>query len=373
MKAHLNYHNNGLEVWSSIITTPVHTLSLPSAAVLDIAWSPVANKDAPLLCVATSTGTLEFYNISFDVASPTPIQIAAHRIAHADILVLDVVFRPTRPDIIGATLSNGDVVLCRSVPCPDTSDEHHRPWGQKCEVRGLTIFRHSLEPWTLAFSDDGQTVFSGGDDATVQCIEISDLLQDKNFWKPGHEADEAELPAPSWSDRRAHGAGVTALLPIADAEGRELVVTGSYDDHIRLLSTTGKGRREVLAELDLGGGVWRLELIKSSHERDEKTRGTGVSDGLAHTYTILASCMHAGTRVVVLSQKRSEIDTPQWEFQVQAQFTEHKSMNYGSAVQPLQPSLDPGDSVVGPAAGEQTIVSTSFYDKLLCLWNVDVY
>ncbi|KAK6401022.1 hypothetical protein LTR95_019240 [Oleoguttula sp. CCFEE 5521] len=158
-----------------------------------------------------------------------------------------------------------------------------------------------------------------------------------------------------------------------DEAGRELLVTGSYDDHIRLLSTTGKGRREVLAEMDLGGGVWRLELIRSSHGGGEKAGESGLNDGLAHIYTILASCMHAGTRVVALSQKRSESGTPRWEFQVKAQFTEHKSMNYGSAVQPLPTSPHRDSSIVGgPSAGKRTIVSTSFYDKLLCIWSVDV-
>ena len=35
-----------------------------------------------------------------------------------------------------------------------------------------------------------------------------------------------------------------------------MVVTGSYDDRVRLIRCPTVGRREVLAELDLGGGVW---------------------------------------------------------------------------------------------------------------------
>jgi diphthine methyl ester acylhydrolase len=65
--------------------------------------------------------------------------------------------------------------------------------------------------------------------------------------------------------------------------------------------------------------------------------------------------MHAGTRVVRLSCNQDGV----WRFEVLATFEEHKSMNYGSDVQP-------GDSHV------KTIVSTSFYDKLLCLWKVDL-
>ena len=67
---------------------------------------------------------------------------------------------------------------------------------------------------------------------------------------------------------------------------------------------------------------------------------------------MLASCMHAGARIVELQR-----DTEgQWQIDVLARFEEHKSMNYGSDVQP-------GDGKV------KKIVSTSFYDKLLCLWS----
>ena len=66
--------------------------------------------------------------------------------------------------------------------------------------------------------------------------------------------------------------------------------------------------------------------------------------------------MHAGTRIVKLS--RGEQDENDWTFEVLARFEEHKSMNYGSDVQP-------GEGKV------KTMVSTSFYDKLLCLWRFD--
>lgn len=72
---------------------------------------------------------------------------------------------------------------------------------------------------------------------------------------------------------------------------------------------------------------------------------------------ILASCMHAGARIVRLL-RHGEADST-WSFEVLARFEEHSSMNYGSAAQPSTGSL-------------KTIVSTSFYDKLMCLWQVDV-
>ena len=69
--------------------------------------------------------------------------------------------------------------------------------------------------------------------------------------------------------------------------------------------------------------------------------------------------MHAGVRVLRLHRKWDDADSETWEFEVLARFEEHGSMNYGSAAQPSTRSL-------------RTIVSTSFYDKKMCLWRVDV-
>jgi diphthamide biosynthesis protein 7 len=89
------------------------------------------------------------------------------------------------------------------------------------------------------------------------------------------------------------------------------------------------------------------------------------------SYTLLASCMHAGTRIVRLTSSEGG----EWEFGVQAKFEEHKSMNYGSDVQPLI-----GGGGAGGVEGEgdqqqekeerkRVIVSTSFYDRLMCVWR----
>lgn len=66
--------------------------------------------------------------------------------------------------------------------------------------------------------------------------------------------------------------------------------------------------------------------------------------------------MHAGTRVVRLCKGENG---GRWEFDVVASFEEHESMNYGSDAQPRDGAV-------------KTIVSTSFYDKKLCLWRLDL-
>jgi hypothetical protein len=74
--------------------------------------------------------------------------------------------------------------------------------------------------------------------------------------------------------------------------------------------------------------------------------------------------MHAGSRIVQLSRSGDE-----WEFAVLAKFEEHKSMNYGSDVQPLTAGAGGGDVEGGEQQAKRVIVSTSFYDKLMCVWS----
>jgi diphthamide biosynthesis protein 7 len=65
--------------------------------------------------------------------------------------------------------------------------------------------------------------------------------------------------------------------------------------------------------------------------------------------------MHAGTRVVELLKTTDG----EYRLQVLGRFEEHKSMNYGSDFQPAWRE-------------KLAVVSTSFYDKLLCLWEFDM-
>ena len=73
------------------------------------------------------------------------------------------------------------------------------------------------------------------------------------------------------------------------------------------------------------------------------------------SFAIHASCMHAGSRIVRLCKGQDG----GWAFDVMAKFEEHGSMNYGGDIQPSSETL-------------KSIVSTSFYDKRLCLWQFDM-
>jgi diphthamide biosynthesis protein 7 len=232
-----------------IDSTHVQTVPLDSA-VLDIEWTLHENELGCMLCVATSTGSLEFF--AFDATLEKLEHVSSKQICEPDTLVLDLLWHPTRADIIAVTLSDGLVALCQS-------NDSSNPWSPSSQIITTELATHSLEPWTLAFSPDASHVFSGGDDAVLQAIQLSNPDQ-----------NSTHSPTTLWTDRKTHEAGVTAILPLAT----DLLITGSYDDHIRLIAAPPVGRRQVLAELDLGGGVWRLRMLHVSVVRN----GAGVDD-----------------------------------------------------------------------------------------------
>jgi diphthamide biosynthesis protein 7 len=227
-----------------------------------------------------------------------------------------------------------------------------------------------LEAWTLAFSParlDGKTMpqalYSGGDDSKLRCLAFSSLAS------LSHPLEEITAGSPGGSrGMRGHEAGVTAILPLplGTEAGRDILLTGSYDDIVRVVTTydyrSGQNSNpKVLVEKKLGGGVWRLKFMDRESEK--------VADG-ERCFRVLASCMHAGARILeVRGSKEGE-----WTIEVLARFEEHKSMNYGSDVQPLKRKdwrgNKNGDDERGDEdAKERAIVSTSFYDRLLCVWK----
>jgi diphthamide biosynthesis protein 7 len=315
----------------------LQNLSTPSA-ILDIHF--LTHVPSSNFGVATSTGAFAIYELESWTRNPKIVHIKTIQYFPEDVLITAFTWHP-ESYMVGMTLSDGRVCL----GVIDVEDEG------KSEAPGhVDLVTHELEAWTLAFMPDGKGLMSGGDDSAIKMIELSDEPE---------EIVKSERYTParymSWSDKKIHGAGVTAILPLHVDDENGLVLTGSYDDHVRLLRVAAAGRREVLADMNLGGGVWRLKLLDRqpklpAHHGVEKWRSEPPPTDLL----LLVSCMHAGTRIVKLSKDGKG----EWDFKVLAKFEEHKSMNYGSDSQP---------GVDGKA--QRTFITTSFYDRLLCLWR----
>lgn len=248
-------------------------------------------------------------------------------------LITAFVWHPTIPDMLAATLSSTEVYICHINRSSSASSK------EEDQYETLQVITHTLEAWTSSFTPGGAGLISGGDDSALRYISLPRNLSMHTKTEPNTDdldADGERIGSVGhWADTKIHMAGVTAILPLTES----LIVTGSYDDHIRLLQAPAVGRRRVLVEENLGGGVWRLKALKAVGSPEE---------GQGYAVDILASCMHAGARVLRLVRKGDE-----WSLEIRAQFEEHKSMNYGSDV------TDKG-----------LVVSTSFYDRLVCLWRL---
>lgn len=299
------------------------------------------------MAVASSTATLGIYRLEPHAITGAPLKelvVSQLDDVEAGTLFLQCQWHPSKKDWIGVTTSAGKAYLL--------------VLGADCAItRVIDLNLDSpLEPWCIAFSSskelaDGSScfsVYSGSDDSVLRygsytIVDESSEATDNDESQPVHQLHSTKLT-------KKHMAGITALLPLSEMtpDGGRLVVTGSYDDHIRLLSvqdldqTAGISMVKVLIEEHLGGGVWRLDLVRVEE------------DASSVRILLLVSCMHAGARIVEFSS----LDRIAWNCAVLARFEEHKSMNYGS-------DFVRGDSHL------LRCVSTSFYDRLLCVWDFE--
>jgi diphthamide biosynthesis protein 7 len=310
----------------------IQALSTPSA-ILDVHFGPLYISPH-FFGVATSTGSFSIYQLrehrganSLDssLQHPEIVPFRTFQYFPEDVLITAFSWKPLA-ESVGMTLSDGQVCLGK-VNLSHSNDD----------VSAIAMGQHELEAWTLAFALDGSSIYSGGDDSALKFFGGAATQ--------GHTLSDTEDELPiSWTDKKIHGAGVTAILPFFADVYSAFVLTGSYDDHIRLIQIPAVGRRTVLTELNLGGGVWRLKRLGPS--------SSGPT--LPEEVLLLASCMHAGARILKLAKDEES----NWQFEVLAKFEEHKSMNYGSD---CQSSLN--------AKSQRTFITTSFYDRLLCLWR----
>lgn len=300
------------------------------------------------LAVVSSTGTLAVFRLNPADLTADPLKhLQTSQCADLDagVLFLQCCWCPgTELRIVAVTTSTG---ICRLL---------HLDTAWKITAFDDLDVCNSLEAWCIAVvpvAPDGSgsdrstysklSAYCGGDDG---CLRYTVCDVDAT-------ADRVSVTKPytAVTMRGLHDAGVTAILPLPIESGdamKRLVMTGSYDDSIRLFEiqdlhlSFGMKRTKLLAQHDLGGGVWRLNLVDYRVTESE-------------TYMlILASCMHAGMRIVEIRGLQA---TPaDWSIHVVARFKHHKSMNYASAFMPR-------------AGGSEALqcISTSFYDKLLCL------
>ncbi|KAJ5930268.1 hypothetical protein N7466_005761 [Penicillium verhagenii] len=360
-----------LQLWKLDPNTNVlslkHRLALPYA-VFDLHFHP---REKNKFAIVGSTGLAALFSVSDDSTQPTINHIWSKQI-HEDTSIPALFFVWAPQDWFPQPASDGFAVTFSDSQTTvfgtneNISDENEiEEWGsyqaqQMIEVWFVALAAIKQGPVNAEEHTDGVIpfMFTGNDFGSLHTRRF----QNNN----GGSDDDDEPLAPlllEHDDRaRHHTAGVTAILPLEVdmVDEAPILLTGSYDESLRVYHASRRG--EVLAEQGLGGGVWRLQLLSS-------TEVPGPEDSLERQFVVLASCMHAGTRVVQITQQKQGQGPAEWDIQVLAEFTEHESMNYASDVWKGAKSEQ---SDTSQALSELLCVSSSFYDRRLCVWRVTV-
>ncbi|KAJ0115881.1 hypothetical protein J7T55_004050 [Diaporthe amygdali] len=359
------------------------TISQPSA-VFDLHFAPQADR-GDICAAVSSTGTISIFRLTIEPSASTEgsaenyiqtLSVLSIPELSKDDLFTYFTWHPEIPGLMAVTTSTGQVILARI----------HKDHMKLERLR--TVLKHEAEAWCVAFSpvshqktSSGETlstVFSGGDDSKLLLDshstfpDVKDVTASSSGSDSGahlshdpesataldSDTDETFVSTPNRKGLR-HDAGVTAILPLRlnISDGYYVVLTGSYSDHLSVWGiippyrADDYRRNKLLQRENLGGGVWRLKVIEE----------LSAYPGDCWTVTLLVSCMHAGARVVRLQGTIDTVD----RIEVVKRFTEHKSMNYGSDYTWVD-----GREFFGEGEGKKiACVSTSFYDRLLCLWS----
>lgn len=326
------------------------------------------SEDPQLFAIASSVGSVALFRVDCPCSPSTPQinhiwTLPVHEDPSTPALFLAWTPKPWLPDSrdgFAVTFSDGRTSIFGTITGKKIPDQ------TRISELGHFDARQIIEVWFVALAayqdnpadgDRAQVpfLFTGNDFGSLHTWRFN---SDNTSDEEAEDDDQSILPSLllDHDDRaRHHSAGVTSILPlpvplIKDAP---LLLTGSYDEYLRVYHATLKGNTP--AEICLGGGVWRLQLL-----RTEKPAASDI-EGSEWRFLVLASCMHAGARVVRVTWRPHEGKDDDWEMDVLTEFTEHESMNYAS------------DAWMGNNRdGELVCVSSSFYDRRVCLWRAEV-
>ena len=336
------------------------------SAIFDLHFLP----DSPNFAVVTNTGDISVFKFFKDEKGVCGFEhIATHHLIDGQITYFSwYPYGQEHPPLLAATLDSGKLVLARfedwnfsRVELLDDDEETL-----------MRTYGHEESAWCCAWSSptsanptpglSGRTLLSGGDDSKLRLFNMvaAPILPHSSV------SINAEFEAFDTGRRvfRPHDSGVTFILPlpVPTSDVACILLTGGYDDFIRVYTTydfsenapTYK-RPRVLAELNLGGGVWRIKLL---HNYEKLQRLNNASQ--LFRFKVLASCAWAGARILEIEGTLSG----EWSIKVVGTVTIHQSMCYASDVQAVENEDDTSQE-------PRVCVSSSFYDKLLCLWKWD--
>lgn len=175
---------------------------------------------------------------------------------------------------------------------------------------------HDFELWATSFDiHQPHLVYTGSDDCKFSCWDLRD--------------DPSNLV---FQNIKAHKMGVCCITK--SPNDANILLTGSYDEHLRLWDIRSISRPINESSICLGGGVWRIKHHPSI-------------PGL-----VLTACMHNGFAVVKTNGEKAEIIET---------YEKHGSLAYGADWQS-------GELYAGEKRKNAVVATCSFYDRLLRVW-----
>ncbi|KAI0511635.1 hypothetical protein KFK09_012265 [Dendrobium nobile] len=177
---------------------------------------------------------------------------------------------------------------------------------------------HEYETWTVLFdSCQSQLLYTGSDDCSFSCWDLRQKSSSSMVFR----------------NSKTHKMGVCSIAQCPSDP--TMLLTGSYDEFLRVWDVRCISRPVMENSVCLGGGVWRLKYHP-------------LIGGLA-----LAACMHNGFAIVKIDGENINILET---------YTKHDSLAYGADWQRAA-CVDDGNK------SGLLVATCSFYDRLLRIWR----
>lgn len=275
---------------------------IDTAGIFDIKWNPVGECASPLLAQADADGYLRIHSLgcsSHEAKGFSLREISDEKVSSSMCLFLD--WNPSATSIT-VGLSDGSVSI---VSLAESQLETQESWKA-----------HDFEVWTTSFDiHQPQLVYSGSDDCKFSCWDLRDGPSKLAF-----------------RNSKVHTMGVTCIAK--NPTDRNTVLTGSYDEYLRVWDLRSISKPVNETSTCLGGGVWRIKYHP-------------FVSGL-----VLAACMHNGFSIVKINGDKTEVIET---------YSKHESLAYGADWH--------RDVSFHEGKRNSTLVATcSFYDQLLRIW-----
>ncbi|KAK9669467.1 hypothetical protein RND81_13G132400 [Saponaria officinalis] len=275
-----------------------------TAGIFDIKWNPVRGVASPLIAQADAGGCLRIHALEFSSDGLEPAgsvlkETTGIQVSSSMCLCTDWNQSGTS---LSTGLSDGSVSVSSLTDSQLIEDQQWKA--------------HDFEVWAASFdTHQPSVVYTGSDDCKFRGWDLRDGPS-----------------MPVFLNSRAHTMGICCI--VKNPNDPYTLLTGSYDEHLRVWDVRSISKPVNETSVCLGGGVWRIKYHPF------------IKD------LVLTACMHNGFAIVKLRDGNPEVIET---------YNEHGSLAYGADWQRRRS----GQEDLGK---NNLVVTCSFYDKMVRVW-----